>query len=72
MLTKLYCGLISAKTAFVNKMREEKGSHVVEIVIAIAIAIGLLLLFKDKVAELISGVFKQADPTKLAEKATGP
>lgn len=64
MFDKLYCSLMSAKTAFVNRMREEKGSHTVEIVIFIAIAVGLAFIFRNKIAEIMDNIFK------TAEKAT--
>lgn len=65
MFDKLYCSLMSAKTAFVNRMREEKGSHTVEIVIFIAIAVGLAFIFRNKIAALIENIFG------AAEDATG-
>ena len=73
MFDKLYCSLMSAKTAFVNRMREEKGSHTVEIVIFIAIAVGLAFIFKDKIAQLIDSVFGEASDavTDLSKDTTG-
>lgn len=60
MFDKLYCSLMSAKTAFVNRMREEKGSHTVEIVIFIAIAVGLAFIFRNKIAEIMDKIFQRA------------
>lgn len=68
MMLKLYCSLVTAKTAFMKRFREEKGSHTVEIVIFIAIAVGLALLFKDKVAKLISDIFNSVDAKDLSTK----
>lgn len=61
MFDKLYCSLMSAKTAFVNRMREEKGSHTVEIVIFIAIAVGLAFIFRNEIAKIMDKIFQSAD-----------
>ena len=61
MLDRLYCSFVSAKTAFVNRMREEKGSHTVEIVIFIAIAVGLAIIFRNQIAKLMGNIFKNVD-----------
>ena len=69
MLDRLYCSFVSAKTAFMNRMREEKGSHTVEIVIFIAIAVGLAIIFRNQIAKLMGNIFKSADKaaTDLSE-----
>lgn len=60
MLDRLYCSFVSAKTVFFHRLREEKGSHTVEIVIFIAIAVGLAIIFRNQIAELMNGIFKTA------------
>jgi len=68
MFTKFYCKMLSTKTAFMNRMREEKGSHTVEIVIFIAIAIGLIVIFGNKIGELMDKIFKTGE--KVVTDAT--
>jgi hypothetical protein len=70
MFNKLFCSLMSAKTAFVNRLREEKGSHIVEIVIFIAIAVGLAFIFKDKIAALLDQIFNVS--TEAVDTLSGP
>lgn len=62
MFTKLYCAALSAKTHFVHRFREEKGdTGLVVMLVLIAVAIGLAFIFRDKISEMMNGVFNKTD-----------
>ena len=60
-MLKLYCKLAAWGVSMKKCLNDEKGSHTVEIVIFIAIAVGLAFIFRDKIAELIEKVIGGAN-----------
>lgn len=48
------------KKWFVKFFKNEKGINTVEIVVLVAIAIGLALLFRDRITAFIEAIFKSA------------
>ncbi|NLY18617.1 MAG: hypothetical protein GX045_06640 [Clostridiaceae bacterium] len=50
----------------VKFVKDERGINTVEIVVLVAIAIGLALIFRDKIKEFIDLIFQKAfDPGKI-------
>ncbi len=57
-------------TGFNKFLKKEDGEvNIVAIVILIAIAVGLALLFKEEVATLIRKIFKEIDTSGLSDPA---
>lgn len=62
-----YSYLLKSKAkAFFSK--EDGAVDIVAIVILIAIAVGVALLFKDQIANLIKNIFSTIDPNNLTDK----
>jgi len=54
------------KKWIVKFLNNEKGINTVEIVVLVAIAIGLALIFRDKIKEFMDAIFKTTfDPGKI-------
>lgn len=69
MLDMLYTKAILVKTQLTNALRDECGEvNVVATVLLIAVAVGLVLLFKEEVAGLIGDVFNTLDVSNLSKK----
>ena len=49
------------KTQFMDFMREEDGVGVIEIVLILVVLIGLVLIFKGKIVELLEATLKEID-----------
>ncbi len=45
------------KNLLVKFVRNEKGINTVEIVVLVAVAIGLALIFRDKITDFINAIF---------------
>lgn len=69
MLEKLYAKAVLAKMQLTRALFEERGEvNVVATVLLIAVAVGLVLLFKEEVGDLIKNVFKNLDVSNLSSK----
>lgn len=56
-------------TGFNKFLKKEDGEvNIVAIVILIAIAVGLALLFKERVAEIINNIFDEIDTSGLSNQ----
>ncbi len=60
-MKKLYFKMFLLKerfvSSFISKLRENEGAGVIEVAVIILILIGLSLIFKDKVTELLDNIF---------------
>ena len=60
-MLSLYCKAINWKYRLGRKLREEKGSmDLVQTIIIIAIVIGLAIIFRNQIKDLIDKVFGRA------------
>lgn len=61
------------KKFFLRMIRDEKGINTVEIVVLVAIAIGLALLFREQLLGFINQIFKDTlNPTVITSPTPTP
>ncbi len=60
-MLKMYCAAKIWMDSMKKRLSDEKGSHMTEVIIGVAIAVGLAILFRDQIGAIMRNILGGAE-----------